>query len=155
LTPELLTEFYLGRAQLAKRLSHKDLQILLDSYPSAPFQKALLPLYSVLSRKTVRLETQMRAEIGPHRLPGEVLNVSREGLLLRMKKGGLTVGQRCEIRVWLNDSLSTRLLVEARWCPDSKLIGAHILETSAEWQQMIDTLEREHRVFTPKLKLAA
>lgn len=155
LTPKLLTEFFLNRAQLARKLSYKEVQMLLDIYPYPEFQKALLPLQNVLSRRNVRLETQMRAEIGLSRLPGEVLNVSREGLLLRVQDEQLQIGQKIALSVWLNDSSATELTVEVRWRPQGGLIGFKIHEPTQEWATMIDTLESEYQRSIQDLSLVA
>jgi hypothetical protein len=155
LTPKLLTEFFLDRAQLAKKLSYKEVQTLLDVYPFPEFQNALLPIQSIVSRKNVRLETQMRAEVGRDRIPGEVLNVSREGLLLRTQDEQLQVGQKTVMSVWLNETSATKLTVEVRWRPHDGLIGLKIHEPTLEWVQMIDTLEREYQRSIRDLSLVA
>ncbi|MFL5813415.1 MAG: GNAT family N-acetyltransferase [Bdellovibrionia bacterium] len=155
LTPKLLTEFFLKRAQLARKLTYREVQTLLDVYPFPEFQKALLPIQNDLSRKSVRLETQMRAEVGKQRAPGEVLNVSREGLLLRMSNDQLTIGQKTNLSVWLNDSSATELTVEVRWRPHDGLIGLKIHEPTREWVQMIETLEHEYQRSIHDLSLVA
>jgi hypothetical protein len=155
LTPKLLTDFYLNRAQLGRKLSYKEVQTLLDMYPYPEFQKTLLPLQSVLSRKNVRLETQMRAEIGPNRTPGEVLNVSREGLLLKTDESQLVIGDKSVISVWLNDHAATELKVEVRWRPHHGLIGLKIDQPTQEWVKMIETLENEYQRSIQELSLVA
>jgi hypothetical protein len=146
LTPELLSSLFLGRAQLARRLTYREIQSLLDAYPFPAFQEVLAPLQSCLSRKDMRLETQMRAEVGTERFPAEVLNVSKAGMLLRCPSGSLAFKQSTHIDVWLNSAQSTRLEVEVRWCPqNSCLFGLQIKTVSPEWQLMVETLESEYR----------
>lgn len=95
----------------------------------------------MLSRKDFRHETQMKAELGEEKIPAEVLNVSKEGLLVRIDTNFPNYGDRTVINVWLNHTTSTLLTVEARWCPKNGLLGLQILKSTDEWQFMIETLE--------------
>lgn len=156
LTPKLLESFFLRRAQLAHRLTFKDVQLLLEAYPYGPFRQVLMPLQNYLSRKSIRLETQMRAQVGPNSSPAEVLNVSKEGLQLRMKADSLTIGQITQVDVWMNETSLTRLNAEVRWCPDgSSLFGLRIIEATSEWNTMIDTLEGEYKKLSEEIAIAA
>lgn len=156
LTPKLLSDFYLGKAQLANKLSFMEIQVLMNAYPFPEFQKILTPLYGLLSRKSVRLETQMKATIDLENTQAEVLNVSREGLLLRIPSDiTLKAGEVTQMNVWLNKESKTRLKVEARWCPaNSGLFGCEIIEASKEWHEMIEMLERDYQKL-PNIKVAA
>lgn len=154
MTPKLLAEFYLDRAMMARKLNFKDVQVLLDAYPFPEFQKILLPLQASVSRKSIRLETMMKAKLGENQIEAEVLNVSAEGLLLRSQSDKISVGQETYIDVWLNESIQTRLKIEVRWCPTRCLYGLRILETTDAWLQMIDTLEKEYRK-RPKFSVVA
>jgi hypothetical protein len=127
----------------------------LELYPYPDFQKVLQPLLIPFSRKSVRIETQMHARVGDRHTPAEVLNVSREGLLLRMPTDSLAVGQKVEIEVWLNETCATRILAEIRWCPKDSLYGLKILEDNDEWRRMVDTLEKELRKNSRHLSVAA
>lgn len=155
ITPELMKDLFLEKAQLGKRLTFREVQILLELYPYPDFQKVLQPLLIPFSRKSVRIETQMHAKVGAQKTPAEVLNVSREGLLLRMPTETLGVGQKLDIEVWLNEACSTRILAEIRWCPKDSLYGLKILEANDEWRRMVDTLEKELRKHARHLSVAA
>lgn len=145
LTPQLLESFFLKRAEMARRLTYKDVQILLESYPFPAFQKVLLPLQAELMRKSVRLETQMKAEVGPERTPAEVLNISKNGLLLRLNSDRQMQMDTTSIEIWLNETVRTRLQIEVRGHPTESLFGYQILEPTTEWLQMFDTLERDYK----------
>ncbi|MBY0415589.1 MAG: hypothetical protein K2Q18_15555, partial [Bdellovibrionales bacterium] len=157
LTPKLLSDFYLNKAQLADRLSFMEIQTLMNAYPYKDFHQILAPLHGLISRKNVRLETQMKALIGEDKIPAEVLNVSKEGILLRiMKDKPLVQGQNSKITVWLNRESSTNLTIEARWCPAKNgLFGCLILETSNEWNEMIAALEADYKKQSGNIKAAA
>lgn len=155
LTPALLNHFFLDRAQLRQKLTFREVQVLLETYPFPDFQKALHSVLIATSRKSMRLETQMRACIGIHKTHAEVLNVSREGLLLRTKTETLSLGQQIEIEVWLSESLASNLKAEVRWCPEHSLYGLKIVESSEEWIRMVDALEREYQKHAGNLSVAA
>lgn len=156
LTPKLLQDFFLERARFAHRLNLSEVKMLLEAYPFPAFEKILLPLQSFLSRKNLRLETQMRAEVGSQRAPAEVLNVSKEGLLLRMTADALVAGQKIHVHIWLNDISTTYLEIEVRWCPrGSSLFGTKIVASTAEWRMMVESLEREYKKLSDKFSIAA
>ncbi|MGZ5278773.1 MAG: GNAT family N-acetyltransferase [Pseudobdellovibrionaceae bacterium] len=155
LTPKLLTDFFLTKARLASRLTFKEIQTLLDVYPFPGFRKALLPLQSEVSRKHVRIETQMRAELEFNKSSAEVLNVSMHGLLLRTSSTTLTHGQVLDMTVWLNESSFTRINAVVRWCPQNGLFGLGIINPSKEWLSMVHTLEHEYRKFSDVSKAVA
>jgi hypothetical protein len=156
LTPKLLKEFFLEKARLAHRLTFKDVQYLRDAYPFAGFEDVLLPLQIYLSRRSVRLETQMRAKVGPEAAPAEVMNVSKEGLQLRMRESALTIGQLIQVDVWLNETSSTQLKAEVRWCPDgSSLFGLRIVKATPEWSTMIEALESDYKRLSEETAVAA
>lgn len=144
-TPQLLVEFFLGKAQLAGRLSFKEVQSIMEAYPFPEFQKALQPLYSAMTRKSVRLETRMQAQFGQERIPSEVMNVSLEGLLLRTKTPTVVLGDELQVNVWLNETTSTELRVRVRWRPENNLFGLQIVTPSIAWLRMIETLESEYK----------
>jgi hypothetical protein len=144
LTPELLQDFFLNKANLAKKLTFQELQVLMEVYPFNDFQSVLLPLYLDFTRKSVRIETHMKAEIGSEKILAEVLNVSKTGLLLRAKLESMTIGNEIEIKIWLNENSTTTLKAEIRWCPKNSLFGLRLLETSNEWMQMIEALEYDY-----------
>lgn len=155
LTPALLSDFFLDRAQLGQRLNFKEVQTLLEAYPFPEFQKVLQPLLLTHSRKNMRLETYMRAIAGPKKVSAEVLNVSRGGLLLRTHSGTLNVGDQIELEICLNENSSTKVSAEVRWCPKNSLYGLKIIEATDEWLRMVETLEREYSKHTRKLSIAA
>ncbi len=145
LTPQLLGDLFLSRADMARKLTYRDVEVLLAAYPFPAFQQILRPLQADLSRKSVRLETQMRAELGPERIPAEVLNISRVGLLLRLPSKAQHLAESLSIEVWLNESVRTRFQVEVRWRPGENLFGMHIPRPTAEWLQMFAVLEYDYK----------
>jgi hypothetical protein len=145
LTPRLLVDFFLSKAQLGERLTYREIQTLLNVYPFPDFQKALLPIAARLERKHLRIETQMKAELAKSDLHAEVMNVSMEGLLLRIEPGALTQGQIIDLKVWLNSDSSTHVSAEVRWSPPSGLVGLRLVNPSFEWLRMVETLEQEYR----------
>jgi len=155
LTPKLLADFFLSKAQLASRLTFKEIQMLLDVYPFPGFRKALIPLQAEVSRKHVRIETQMRAELEFNKSVAEVLNVSKHGLLLRTSLATLTPGQVLEMTVWLNESSATKLNVTVRWSPQNSLFGLSITNPPKEWERMVETLEHEYKKFSEVSKSVA
>lgn len=157
LTPELLQDFFLTKANLAKKLTFQELQILLEAYPFQEFQDVLKPLYNVFTRKDVRIETHMKAEIGNEKIKAEVLNVSKTGLLLRAQMGSFPMDHEVTVKIWLNETSSTTLKAFIRWSPKNSLFGLRLAETSQEWNDMIETLEYDYNKVarTTKLKLVA
>jgi GNAT superfamily N-acetyltransferase len=158
LTPELLQEFFLTKANLSKKLTFLELQVLLEVYPFQDFQAVLKPLYNVFTRKDVRIETHMKAEIGNEKVKAEVLNVSKTGLLLRAQMGAFPMDHEVTVKIWLNENSSTTLKAMIRWSPKNCLFGLKLVETSKEWNDMIEALEFDYnKVATKssKLKLVA
>lgn len=155
LTPQLLADFFLDKAQLSKKLVAKEVQLLMDVYPFAAYQKILQPLYDTLSRKSLRLETQMKAQFETSLNFYEVLNVSKGGLLVRGTDIPIAKGQQSYINVQLNNSTTARLKVEMKRGPRNGLFGLQILESTQQWMHMIDTLENDYRKKAQHLKTAA
>jgi hypothetical protein len=156
LTPKLLTEFFLGRARLEERLSYKDLHILLEAYPFPDFQKVLRPLQESKMRRSVRMETQMHAKIANDTAEAEVLNVSREGFLLRTSTpSSLKNGDQIQVMVWLNESSPTVLTAKVQVRTESCLVGCEIAEASNEWLQMIEALENDYRNRSSGIRVVA
>ena len=155
LTPLLLSQFFLEKAQLSKKLSIKEIQFLMEVYPYPDFIKILKPLYDSMSRKNIRFETQMKAQWVDDSLIGEVLNVSREGLLVRTPNLIMIQGQQSYIRVWLNNTTSTQLKVEVYRSKDFSLLGLKIVETTNEWLNMIEVIECEYQHAESYIKKAA
>lgn len=145
LTPDLLENFFLKQGDMARKLNYKDVEVLLASYPFPAFQKVLLPLQTELSRKSIRLETQMKAELGSERIPAEVLNISKEGLLLRLASEPINLPEKTSVKIWLNEAISTQMQIEMRWRPSDHLYGLQILEPTAEWLQMFTALEKDYK----------
>lgn len=155
LTPQLLKDFFLDRAKLARRLTYKEVQILMEIYPFPAFQKVLQPLLGSLSRKNIRLDTFMKADLLSNQEQGEVLNVSKAGLLLRTGPNSMKMGQQVDLVVWLNEIASTKLKAQVRWQPADSLFGLAILEADDEWQLMIEALEREYMKLALYIPVAA
>ena len=145
LTPELLKNFFLKRARLADKLNLNEIKALMDAYPFPHFQNELVHLRELHIRKTVRLETHMKASWGDKKTSVEILNVSRDGLLLRSTKEILKFGQLGQVIVWLNKDFSTTLIVEVSRSPSNYLYGLKIKTSSREWLMMIEELETKHK----------
>lgn len=143
-TPELLGNFFMEKAQLARRLKYEEIQVLRSAYPYPEFEAVLKPLLEFVPRKTLRMATQMKAEIGPDRISGEVWNVSREGVLLRAQRNCLAIGQAVELAIWLNSTTKTKLQTRVRWSSPEGLFGLQITLPSVEWARMIEFLESDY-----------
>jgi GNAT superfamily N-acetyltransferase len=155
LTPELLKGFFLDRAQMARKLSFQDIQILLSVYPYLNYKKVLEGLNTALLRKNARLETQMRSEYGDEKIVCDVWNVSSDGLLLRTQPQALNINEKSQISVWVNENDMIRLEVEVRWCSQQSLYGLRILNSEPKWMIMIQSLESEYeRKNTRSLRVA-
>lgn len=141
ITPVLLKDFFLKRAQMARKLSFIDIQILLAAYPFLNYQKVLGELHTSLLRKNARLETQMRSEFGLDQKPCDVWNVSSDGLMLRTPPNALQLNQKSHLNVWVNENLVIKLDVEVRWCSQKSLYGLRILNSDPQWTRMIEALE--------------
>lgn len=155
LTPQLLSEFFLKEAKLAEKLSTKEIQVLMDAYPYPGFMSVLEPLYKTVSRKDVRFETQMRAEWANGTFIGEVLNVSKKGLLIRTHETSLNTEKNHEIVVWLNKTTSARLTVAVLRPRENMLCGLKIITSSDEWSFMISSLDQKHQNDKDHAKKAA
>ncbi len=145
LTPKLLSEFFLDKAQLARKLTFTEIQVLMTVYPFLDYHKVLLPLNEILLRKNARMETQMKAEFGDTKIPVSVWNVSSDGILLRATAPGIQLNEKSHINVWINNLEMTRLEVEVKWCSQKNLFGLQIIAANEKWSQMIQIIESEFK----------
>lgn len=143
LTPTLLQDFFIDKANLGSKLTYSELQVLLEVYPFPEFQKIFQPLMAEFARKNVRIETQMKAQIEPHHTMAEVLNVSKHGLLLRAPKGTLPLNEVITLKVWLNKDAMTEIKAKVKWSPNNSLFGLQLVEHNNDWDNMIAVLEQE------------
>lgn len=155
MTPELLSNFFFEKGQLGGKLTYGEMRVLFDAYPQFEFQKVLLPYRARVANRSVRLETSMKAKLGSRKISAEVLNISREGILLRAQVDSLPIGHRENLGVWLNAETSTSLNVEVCRHPSDGLLGLRIHEPTTDWLKMVATLEREAIKAAPFYPIAA
>jgi hypothetical protein len=146
ITPELLKNFFLDKTDIMRRLSKTDIKVLMDSYPYPAFQEIFKPLMGKFTRKNERFETDMVAIITEGQKRVEVFNVSLEGLMLRSKSQQFTKGHIFNLQVWLNDSITTNLIIEVSNVKDNNLYGLKIVEGTIEWHDMIHCLSSKSLV---------
>lgn len=154
LTPELLKNFFLEKAQLKNTLTFFEMQTLLNAYPYQSFQDVVNSTLKSRSRNHVRLDVQMSAE-SPDRSVREVWNVSKSGLLLTAKRGALSVGQNTDVVVKVNDVQSIKLHCKVCWTTLSGMCGLQILVPNVQWHEMISALESPYLQLAQQFREAA
>lgn len=146
LTPDLLKDFFLEKAQLKNRLTFFEIQTVLATYPGLHdvFASALKSNL----REGIRMDVQMTAEVGDKRVKTQVWNVSKDGLLIVAKPEDIGIAKQTEVVVWLNESKSIQLQCEVCWKTEDGLCGLRILLPSTQWLNMIRTMELPYNVPT-------
>lgn len=143
ISPELLQNFFMEKAQLWKSLTLSDLQILETVYPHRSYQEVFETLrkrYALRPRNGQRIDVQMPA-IGSDGLEGEVLNISQSGLQLRSQIP-LQQGQTVELQVQLDGKNWTQIHAQVQWA-SLGVSGLKLLTPNVEWMRMVRTLEHQ------------
>lgn len=151
MTPELLGNFFLKNTPLRFNLNLTEIGVIVNAYPYPEYQEAIFLSMMSNVRAKIRLDTQMKAQVGHSHRKSEIWNVSAEGLLLKSSPNSLDHLEKSEVVVWINDTSAIPLNCQVCWHAEGGLYGLRIITPSVPWIKMFRTLEQSYSPQSQKL----
>lgn len=142
MTPEMLNYFFVQKSQVLNSLDPIEVKFLRNLYPHARFQKlwdASLSKIGPVQTRGPRFVVALAGQLNQR--PIEIINVSRNGLLIRANEKSLKSGS---VLIHAGEEIMGPFAARLAWTdPIMGTAGLEMEPASLGWTQLIDRLENE------------
>lgn len=136
-TVDQMKHFFLERTKILDHLDDREKVYLSQYYPHEEFRRLILKDFeeAALLRKNVRTPVSLSAALDGRSI--EVVNVSFDGLKVKLKEMDLRMNDLVEIAIDLGQEKVLQVKALVMWVTDHSA-GLKLDELTAEWMDMID-----------------